>query len=233
LKRKMLFLVLIALLAVVLYLYLRPPTPILSADQVYNVTEVGQTVPINFTMTNMPGVNGWNMRVTWDPNYLQPAAVEEGPFFQTAASKSFFGITSEDKEIGEMIVADVFLTRGDNVQGTGVILIVNFTTVQVGTSTIELHAPGENGTDVVIGDAQNLNLVGHIEVDGLISNEGSPPVWASTDFQSTIILGEIAVLTAVSGILYLRTHPRQLRVTKSKRVDLQPVLDPEDQRQSN
>jgi len=224
------FLVLIVFLAVLMYLYLRPPTPVLSADQVYNVTQAGQTVPISFTMTNMPGTSGWNMKWTWDPNYLRPAEVEEGPFFRTTNKSSFFAITSQDYEKGEIILADVFLTTGDNVKGTGVILTVNFTTVQVGASTIELRSPVKNGTHVVIGNEQNNGEVDHIEVDGLISNEGPPPVWASIDFQSTLIVGEIAALAVVSGVMYLRMHPRLKKVVK-RRIEFQPTIDPEDQQE--
>jgi hypothetical protein len=132
---------------------------------------------------------------------------------------------------GEMIIADVFMAKETYVQGTGVILTVNFTTVRVGASTIEFHSPTPNGTGVSLGDAQNVHTIDHVEVYGLISNEGAPPVWASTGFQNTLIVAEVAVLSLASGIIYLRTHPRAPRVAK-RRDELQPVLDPEDQVES-
>lgn len=230
-KRKLLFLVLIAFIVIVAYFYLRPPETVLSADRVYNVTQKGEVVPVNVTLSNVPGCSGWNMRLTWDPDYLQPTGITEGPFFQTLNMSSFFHITSLDYANGEMIIADVFMAKETYVQGTGVILTVNFTTVRVGASTIEFHSPVPNGTAVSLGDAQNQFAIDHVEVDGLISNEAPPPVWASTDFQNTLIVAEVAVLSLASGAIYLRVHPRPPRVAK-RREELRPIVDPEDQTES-
>lgn len=229
-KRKMLFLVLVAIIAVGAYLYLKPAKPVLSADRVYNVTGIGETVPINVTLSDVPGTSGWNMRLTWDPYFVRLSGVEEGPFFRSRNMTSLYHVLSIDYEQGEMIVADVFLAENIFVQGTGVILTVNFTTVRVGSSTIEFTAPG-NGTQAVIGDASNLHALDHVEVYGLISNEGPPPIWASTDFQSTLIIGELAVLSLASGIIYWRAHPRPPKLMR-RREELQPKLDPEDQLES-
>ena len=141
---------------------------------------------------------------------------------------SFFAVTSLDYAHGEMIVADVFLAKETYVQGTGVILTVNFTTVRVGASTIEFGSPSENGTQASLGDAQNVHTLDHVEVAGLVSNEASPPIWTSADFQNNLIVGEIALLSLASGIIYLRTHPRPARVAR-RREELRPIVEPEDQ----
>lgn len=226
-KRKLLFVVIAVLISVLAYLYLRPAEPILSGDRVYDVTGVGETVLVNVTLTNVPGCSGWNMKLTWDPYYIQLSGVEEGPFFKTRNISSLFHVTSVDHAMGKMILADVFLAKDVFVQGTGVILTVNFTTVRVGTSTIEFGSPS-GGTQASLGDATNEFTIDHVEVAGLISNEGPPPIWASTDFQSTLIIGEVAALGLASGIVYLRAHPRPPRIVK-KREEQQPTIYPQDQ----
>jgi hypothetical protein len=230
LKRKLLFLVLVAIVIVAAYLYLKPPEPVLSAEKVYNVTVIGETVPLNVTLANVPGTSGWNMRLTWDPYYVRLSGVEEGPLMKTANMSSLFSVTSVDYERGEIILADVFLGQGISVQGTGVILEVNFTTIRIGSSTIEFAGPG-NGTQASIGDANNKYTIDHVEVYGLISNEGPPPIWASTDFQNILIVGELAALSLASGLIYWRAHPRPPRLAR-RREEFQPKIDPEDQVES-
>lgn len=229
-RRKLLFLVLVAILAVAAYLYLQPPEPVLSADRVYNVTQTGETIPLNVTLSNVPSCSSWNMKVTWDPIYLRFAGVEEGPFLQSTNKSTFFVLKTLDYANGEMKVAAALTGEGDFVQGTGVICTINFTTVRVGTSTIEFASPA-NGTQAAIGDATGNHEVNHIEISGLISDQATPPVWASTGFQNTLIIGEVVVLCLASGIVYLRAHPRPPKLAR-RHEELQPKIDTEDQAES-
>jgi hypothetical protein len=243
LKTKALFLVLAVIIAVFAYLYTRPQQPVLSIDKVYDVTEVGKTVMVNVTLGNVPACGGWLIDLVWDPyiatlttggpNSTTPASGGEavvlidGPFLRKAGSTRFM-INSANNTKGEAVLGSLLSNEGQSVSGTGVILMINFTIVRVGTTTIEMKPPSPTVLNQSwIIDASN-HPVDHIEVNGLITEKGPPPVWAVADFQSTLIVGEVVVLLAASAIVYQRTHPRPPKSVKRK-VELQPVVDPEDQ----
>jgi hypothetical protein len=240
LKRKLLFLVLVIVLILAAYLYLRPAQAILSVDKVYNVDEVGSTVLVNVTLTKVSSCSGWQLNLTWDPYYLNvtqgqppyrggpPVEVREGPFFKTVNASTTMIFNQMDFGEGVMIVADFFAQgAGKFVNGTGVILTINFTVVNLGTSTIKLNPPSAGVTQSVIADQGN-KILDHLEVNGLVTNDGPPPQWASTDFATTLLYGEVGVLGVASAIIYVYANPRPPKAEK-KRAELEPVIDPEDQ----
>lgn len=235
----MLFLILVAMLVLVTYIYVRPVKPVLSIDRVYNAGETGSTVLVNVTLSNVESCTTWGLNLTWDPYYLQltrglppfpngpPFEVREGPFFTTQNSTSFLYFSSIDLERGEMVVIDIFTVPGVYATGSGVIFTLNFTVVRAGTSAIEFNPPTQNLTQSAIGDKNNKD-VEHDEVSGLVTNEGPPPVWASTDFDTMLIYGEVGLLGLASLIIYVYANPRQPKLAR-KRIDYQPEIDPEDQ----
>ncbi len=240
-KRKLLFLVLAVLLILAAYLYLRPTQAVLSVDKIYNVSEAGSTVLVNFTLTKVSTCSGWQIKLTWDPYYLNvtsgqppyvggpPVEVREGPFFKTVNASTIMVFNEMNFSKGVMIVADFFAPGSAKfVNGTGVILAINFTVVRVGTSTIELNPPSAGVTQSVVADQGNT-IMDHNEVNGLITNEGPPPpAWASTGFQTMLIYGEVGVLGVASVIIYVYANPRPPKAEK-KRAEFEPVIDTEDQ----
>ena len=129
---------------------------------------------------------------------------------------------------GVMIVANIFTPgSGKFVNGTGVILTINFTVVRVGTSTIELNPPSAGVTQSIVADQGN-KILDHVDVNGLITNDGPPPQWASTDFATTLIYGEVGVLGVASVIIYVYANPKPPKAEK-KRAEFEPVIDTEDQ----
>ncbi len=70
------------------------------------------------------------------------------------------------------------------------------------------------------------------ETNGLVTEKGPPPLWASTGFQYPLIAGEVIVLAIATGIVYIRTHPRPPKSAR-RRAELQPVIDAEDQADSD
>jgi hypothetical protein len=246
LKKKMLVLFLVALIAAVAYLYTRPTLPVLSIDKVYNVTNVGDTVLVNMTLNNVPSCGGWETTLVWDPsvanlttggiNFTQPAfggpsvGLFEGPFLKNVASTLFI-VNSADNKKGEAVVGAVFVSAGQAASGTGVVLAMNFTILRVGTTTIEMRPPFAGANQSVVVDAKN-HLVDHAEAYGLVTEKGPPPVWTSADFQNTTIATEVVVLGAASSVAYWRTHPRPPR-SERRKAELQPILEREDQAESN
>jgi len=240
----LLFIIIVGVLA---YFYLRPQLPSLSIDKVYNINQTGQTILVNVTINNIPACAGFFLNLTWNPNIIRlttgganftipaeggpPVGLFDGPFLKSAGPTTFV-VNSADNEKGETIVGEVFPGEAQSASGTGVILIINFTILQVGTTTIEMKPPLPATTNQsVVIDPQN-KLVDHTENNGLITAKGPPPMWASTDFQYPLISGEVVILAAATGIVYLRTHPRPPKSAR-RRAELQPTIDPEDQAESD
>lgn len=241
-KKKALFVLLVVIIAVLGYLYTRPPRPVMSIEKVYNVAEPGQTVLVNLYLETVPECGGWMINLTWDPYYVRlttggpnatrpadggtPVDLYEGPFLRQKSTTMYI-INSADNEKGEAIVGALFSGLGESVSGGGVILMANFTIVRVGTSAIEIKPPSPTLNQSLLMDGQK-HAVDHEEVNGMISDKQPPPVWMGTGFQGTILLGEIAVLGIASVILYWRTHPRPPKSARRK-AELEPLVEPEDQ----
>lgn len=235
----MLFLVLMAILILAIYVYSRPVKPMLSVDRAYNAGETGSTVLVNVRLSNVESCSTWGLNLTWDPYYLQltrgtppfpngpPFEVREGPLFTERNSTTFLYFSSIDLIRGEMVVIDIFTTKGVYVTGSGVIFTLNFTIVRPGTSAIELNPPTPDLTESAIGDKNNEN-VKHDELNGSVTNEGPPPVWASTDFDTMLIYGEVGLLSLASLIIYVYANPKQPKSAR-KKADYQPEIYREDQ----
>jgi hypothetical protein len=240
LKRKFLFLAIVIVLVLAAYFYVRPVKPLLSMSKAYNAG-VGSTALINVTISNSPGCSSWNLNLTWDPYYVTitqgapptpggpPLQVREGPLIVARNSSTFMYFMIIDLENGQLYVSDLFTNSNPQVYaaGDGVIFTLNFTVIRAGTSTIQFSSAGTNATGSIIGNAQNT-IMDHDEVNGLITNEGPPPAWASTGFQTMLIYGEVGVLGVASVIIYVYANPRPPKAEK-KKADFEPVIDTEDQ----
>ena len=238
-KRKMLFLVLITIAVIAIYVYVRPVKPVLSVGNVYNATEVGSTVLVNVTLSNVPSCSTWGLNITWDPYYLRltrgapafeggpPLEAREGEFFAAKNSTTFLYFGSINLVKGEIVVVDIFTTAGVYAIGSGVIFTLNFTILRVGTSAVELNPPTESLSQSAVGDKDNKD-VDHYEVNGIITKDGPPPMWATTDFQTSLIYGELGTLGLASLLVYVYVNPKPPRSVK-RRADFQPTIDPQDQ----
>jgi hypothetical protein len=235
LKRKALALLLVVVIVFLIYLYTLPPSTVLSIDRIYNVNQVGNTVLVNATLTNAASCTGWALRLDWDPYVVGLAtgassSFTEGPFLKDAGATHFV-VESLNTTIGEAVVIEAFSGTEKSASGTGVILTINFTVVHLGTTTIEIGSPSPLYKQATISEVSNP-MANHVEISGLITEEGPPPVWTSAGFQNTLIGGEIVVLLAASGIVYWRTHPRSPRSLR-RQMELHPVIDSEDQGESS
>lgn len=238
-KRKLLFLVLITIAIIAIYIYVQPVKPLLSVSNVYNTSEVGSTIQVNVTLSNIPSCSTWGINLTWDPYFLQltrgtppfengpPFEVREGEFITARNSTTFLYFNEINLVKGEIVVIDLFTTQGVYVSGSGVIFTLNFTILRVGTSAVELNPPTVNLTESAVGDMNNMN-VAHEEANGTVTNNGPPPVWATADFQTKLIYGELGTLGLASLLVYVYVNPRQPKILK-RRADFQPTIDPQDQ----
>lgn len=243
-KALRILLLFVAVIGILVYFYLRPQQPMLSVEKTYEVSEVGQTILVNVSVSNVKTLAQWSLNLTWDPEIVRlttggpdftipamggpPVGLFEGPFLKSAGSTLFI-LNSADNEKGETVMGAVAATASElGATGSGVILVMNFTVIKVGTTTIEMSPPFPSITNQsVLMDIQG-NVIDHAETNGLITEKGPPPMWAGTDFQYSIIGCEVIVLALSTGIVYWRTHPRPPKSAR-RRAELQPVIDAEDQ----
>jgi len=236
-------LLLIVAMVILAYLYTRPPETVLSIGKVYDVTKVGQTVLVNVTIANVASCTGWLMNLLWDPYYVTltprvnassgalPYEVIDGPFLKDVGPTRNLVFNLVNNAAEEMIVGDQFATSGKSASGTGVIMEINFTVVHVGTTTLNTAPLSPTQNQSVIASATGGG-VDHVEVSGLITNDPVPPLWEGTEFQITLIAGDVLVLLAATGIVYQRAHPRPPK-SQRRRAELQPVFEPKDESASS
>jgi hypothetical protein len=238
----------VVIIGVLVYFYLRPQQPVLSVQKIYDATEVGQTILVNVSVNNANALAQWSLNLTWDPEIIRlttggpdftipamggpPVGLFEGPFLRSTGS-TIFVVNSADNEKGETVMGALAATASElGATGSGVILVMNFTVLKVGTTTIDMSPPFPSITNQSVLMNIQGNVIDHAETNGLVTEKGSPPIWASTDFQYPVIGGEVVVLASATGIVYLRTHPRPPKSARRK-AELQPMIDAEDQEDSD
>lgn len=227
-SRKSFFTVAIGLIVVVtvcivfaMVLLPKQTLPTLSIDRVYSITEAGQTVLVNVTLSNVPsatGCTGWRLRLTWNPEIAKITTfhdysiaipenvfpvVFEGPYLKQTGKGTFFHINTDPYALesnleGNIDVFDLISSGGGSVSGSGVIFSINFTLVHVGTTTIEFSPPTQCSDKSIIFDA-NGDPLEHVETDGLITKEGSPI--DSMTYIPIVMSVEIISLTIVTFLL--------------------------------
>jgi hypothetical protein len=155
--------------------------PVLSVDKV--AAEVGGTVLLNVTLSNVPSCGGWELALVWDPHVVRlttggpdsvepaaggpPVVLIEGSFLSDVAP-TYFIVNSANNQIGRAVVGDVFVSEGSSASGTGIILMMNFTAIRAGTTTIEMRPPFPAVNESAVVDASN-RYVNHVEINGLIT----------------------------------------------------------------
>jgi hypothetical protein len=218
--------VILSVCVVLVVSYSQQPLPTLSIDRVGNVTEVGQTVLVNVTLSNVPnatGCTGWRLSLAWNPYVAKIttfhdysigvpenvfAVVFEGPYLKQTGKGTVFFISTDPYALEENLEGkiDIFgfiSSGGGSVSGTGVILSLNFTVVHVGTTTIEFRSPIQSSNQSLVLDGVGHPLE-HVEIEGLITEKGiaEPPSFL------TLILSEIAVLLTVTMLTVIVVRRR-------------------------
>lgn len=240
-KGKVLILLLVTLTATMAYLYTRPVPAAIRIDKVYNVTNAGDTILVNATLSDVSNCAGWMLNLAWDPTVVNitsgnttypadggpPVEIIEGSFLKITGP-TYFIVNSVDQEKGEATIGGLFKNKDAFTSGTGVIFAINFTIIKPGITTVELRPPYELANMSVVWNPQT-QLISHDDINGLITQEGPPPAWVSADFQNTTIVAEVAVLATASYTVYSLTHRRPPKAQRRK-AELQPIFDPEDER---
>ena len=215
LKKKLvailLIIIAVAVAAAILY---RPPAPTLAITHVYNITEPGQTFEVNITISDVSGMTGWAVDLTWDPyiikvttideNGLEPVAgkgtyynIYEGPFLKSVRSTLWLVMTINNKE-GKItgLTAGYSEVAGETASGSGLLATINFTSVRVGTTTIEI------GPKSIVQDDKGKKI-SYEARHGLVTEHEyvPPPIWTEFWFQATIVVIEVVILAVPSYVI--------------------------------
>lgn len=231
----MLFLIIIILGTILGYVYLSPTEPTVTIDQLYNVTESGQTILVNISITNVPSCLGWVFDISWDPHILRITTgdenglkvgntyynIYEGPFLKNVRSTVFLAnsINNEAGKIGQLSAG--YLSTDGTPSGSGLLVSINFTVIHTGTTTIEITGPSEGKG--LVADSANQPIA-HKEVYGLITMNASPPPWTQIGFQTVMITFavEIIVLIVASYIVIRVKHPKPKKAEEEAEGELEP-----------
>jgi hypothetical protein len=139
---------------------INPPTTQVSQDQ------IGQPFQVQINVTSVTDLWSWKVRVSWNPNVLNYAGIEEGPFMKSAGSTLFLAADQDQTAIGNGYLPEVSCTSlaSAGVNGSGVLVTINFTSLTAGNSSIdltetELHQPGAGNPEI-----QHATIGGQVTV---------------------------------------------------------------------
>ena len=196
-------------------------TPVVAITNKYNITEPGMTFNITITVTDVTALFTWVINLTWDSNIIKITTgdpdpngvgdlkrgkynIYEGPFLKSIRPTVFLAteIDNTNGKIRELVCG--YEPAGATPSGSGVLATINFTYVNVGTTTIEINGPGAQG------ESQLLNSAGkgmsHEDRDGVVTEHGPPPIWTQLWVQVT---AASIIVIAVVGTVYVR-HKKKI-----------------------
>jgi hypothetical protein len=190
-------------------------TPTLAVSKVYEMNEVGTTFRVNITVANVDNMRQWMVCLKWDPTILNVTTgdthgwyykrtktyynVYKGSLMNSSASTFWMnGINLTEGSITAL--TSFFNSESYGVKGSGVIAVINFTLLRVGTSII----------NVTSSDLQHPRLVSFDNwavVNGLVTDQPPPPWWMDPGFQMTVLAVAVAVTVPSVTIFTLTRKP--------------------------
>jgi hypothetical protein len=176
---------LIAVVALVRIPKIQAQNPVVRISNVYNITEPGMTFKVNITITGVTDLFMWVMNMSWDPSIIRITTgdpnglryprntgtyynIYQGPFLKSIRSTMFM-VSQVDNTRGKIMNLNCgYTTAGTAPNGDGILAIINFTSVAVGTTTIDINGPSVT----YLGHSVMLDHFGsempHEDVDGTI-----------------------------------------------------------------
>ena len=151
-----------------------------SATQQFPSANVGDSIQVNITVSNVQNLWGWQISGTrFNPAVLSLTKVAEGPFLQQAGQTMFSSTSSDSYAVNQGDLTQMYdiLISTSGVSGSGVIATLTFTVLATGTSQLNftatsLVAPPPSGSTTGVPIACNaLNVTLTI---GSSTNTSSP-----------------------------------------------------------
>jgi hypothetical protein len=187
---------------------IKAASPKLIVTSVYNIKQPGMTFLVNITVTDVEDLFMWAIDLSWDPNIIQISTgdpkglyrkgiyynIYEGPFLKSVRPTLF--LVNDINNTGGTItsLSATYTSQGATASGSGILAIINFTSVNVGTTTIQVTR------QALLIDHTGKNIP-HEDVSGVVTEAeppSPPPIWTQLWFQLAVI-----IIVAIIAIGYV------------------------------
>lgn len=139
-------------------------TPILSIDPPSQEANVGATFSLDVSVANVTDLFAYEFAVAFDPSVLAAQSITEGVFLSSGGSTFFIPGTIDN--VGGLISfnANSLIGAISGVNGSGVLAQVNFSTIGVGSSPVNLS--GVTLLDSAFQDISVNSIASSVQVQG-------------------------------------------------------------------
>jgi len=148
----------------------------MAVDPSLSVANVGDTITVNVTVTNIANFTSWQLNLYYLNTVLNCTGAVEGPFLKTGGG-TFFGktIANNYNSTYGSILAYSTLLGITTVNGSGVILTVTFKAIGGGNTALTL-------ANTQLGDEKiPPQSIPHVDVSGAVNVAGASPDIAVTN----------------------------------------------------
>jgi len=181
------------------------------------VEEPGATFLVNVTVEDVSDVLMWVIDLKWDPNIIEISAgdssglmkrgvhynIYEGPFLKSLRTTMFLVNAVDNTEGSITSLSAGYMSAGSTASGSGVLATINFTCINVGTTTIEITGPSTASSWRSMLIDHTGKEMSHEDVNGVFTENPPPvtPIWTQLWFQTTLLtVGVIVVAAAYAAI---------------------------------
>lgn len=192
-------------------LKIQAASPKLTVTSVYNIKQPGVTFLVNITVTDVEDLFMWAVDLSWDPNIIKISTgdpkglyrggiyynIYEGPFLKSIRPTLFLVNDINNTKGTITSLSAGYASPGTTASGSGILAIINFTSVNVGTTTIQITREG------LLIDHTGKNIP-HEDVNGMVTEAEPPPpppVWTEFWFQLAVI---VIVTVIVIGYVWVK-----------------------------
>ena len=188
------------------------PGPTVSVTSIYNVEEPGATFLVNVTVKDVSDLLMWVISLKWDPNIIKISTgdtaglkkrgiyynIYEGPFLKSLRTTLFLANYIDNTEGDITALTAGYMSAGLAPSGSGVLATINFTCINVGTTTIEITGPSTASSWRSMLIDQTGKEMSHEDVNGVFTE--NPPsessIWTQLWFQATLVIVVVIVVAA-------------------------------------
>jgi hypothetical protein len=177
--------------------------------------QIGTTVNVELTISNVHDLYGWNLNLTWDPHILNLTDITEGPFLSNVGQTLFTWnptISPENRSHGFIqSVADVLMVA-KSANGSGVLATITFQVLTSGVSSLSIDGSqlAPIATTMNIGQRIPATITnGLVTVDNLNDSPTPTPTAQSPTSTQTIpefpvMIVPIVIIASMAACFLLR-----------------------------
>jgi hypothetical protein len=154
-------------------------------------SQIGKSLQINITISNVPNLWGWVVTLNWNPNVLNFTNMTKGPFLESAGSTLFLYPTPGSGSLTQ--VTDELL-ENTSLSGNGTLATVTFQVLAAGQSNITL-------SDTLLYKPLSGSPLSHAQIAHTVNNG---QIIVISEFPSWALPAIIIVATIPAMILAKR-----------------------------